>query len=195
MRNNNLLSSGFLLFCVTVAIAVFAMVPSSFAAHHGAMAMPGAAGHQCQHSQGHGGKQGQMGHHGRGAMKGRHGGGHGQGGHHGKKLLGPHWKTTLSPEQVQELDRLRVEYAKLKAPLKAKAKAIKLELAVLATADEPDVAGINARIDQLLTLKRQMMGHKYGHIAAKRRVLTPERRVSFDMEVLKRTKHKGKKRH
>ena len=110
-------------------------------------------------------------------------------------MLGPHWKTTLSPEQVQELDRLRVEYAKLKAPLKAKAKAIKLDLAVLATADEPDVAAINARIDQMLTLKRQMMGHKYGHIAAKRRVLTPEQRVSFDMEVLKRSKHKGKKRH
>ncbi len=93
------------------------------------------------------------------------------------------------------MDRLRVEYMKQKLPLKAKAKAIKLELAALATADEPDTAAVNGRIDALLDVKREMMKLKYNHIAAKRSLLTPEQRVSFDMGVMKRTKYRGKKRH
>ena len=197
MRNNDPYSTRLMLFFAAAAVAVFALAPPSFAAHHGSMGMKGDAGHQCPHHKGHGGK------HGQGAMKGCHGAGHGKahgrkhghGGHHGKTLYGPHWKTTLSPEQAKELDRLRVEYAKRKAPLKAKAQAVKLHLSVLATADEPDTAAINARIDDLLKLKRQMMEHKYGYVAAKRRVLTPEQRVSFDMDVLKRSKHKGMGRH
>ena len=92
-----------------------------------------------------------------------------------------------------KLDRLRVEYAKLKAPLKAKAKAIKLELAVLATADTPDAKAIDGRIEALMKLKREMKEHKYRHIAAKRQMLTDEQRPSFDMDVLKRAKQKGRK--
>ena len=72
---------------------------------------------------------------------------------------------------------------------------MKLELAVLATADEPDTSAVDARIDDSLKVKREMMQHKHKYIAAKRRLLTPEQRVSFDMDVLKRVKHKGMKRH
>ncbi len=199
MRVNSLLDYGFLIFLIGATAASLAVAPSSLAAQHGGQGMQGAAGHHGAQHQGYGAHMGHGGHHGQGAQKGRYGAHHGQGGqdgHHGKKkLFGPHWKTTLSPEQAKELDRLRVEYKKLKMPLKGKAKAIKLELAVLATADEPDTEAVNARIDDLLALKQEMMRHKYTHIAAKRRLLTPEQRVSFDMDVLKRAKHKGKKRH
>ena len=82
-------------------------------------------------------------------------------------------------------------------PLKAQAKAIKADLAVLAVADEPDSAAINAKIDELLALKRTMMINKYEYVAAQRKLLTPEQRVSFDMTVIKRSKHgkKGKGHH
>ncbi len=93
------------------------------------------------------------------------------------------------------MDRIRVEYMKRKLPLKAKARAVKLELLALATADEPDTAAVKSQIDALLDVKRETMRLKYNHIAAKRRLLTPEQRVSFDMDVLKRAKSKGKKRH
>ena len=137
---------------------------------------------------------GHGGHRGYGCKMG-HGGHQGHRGHHGKKLFGPHWKTSLSPEQAQEMDRLRVEYMKHKMPLKAKSEAIKLGLAALATADEPNVDALNERIEDLLAVKREMMTLKYKHIAAKRRLLTPEQRVSFDMDVLERMKRKGMKRH
>ncbi len=92
-----------------------------------------------------------------------------------------------------KLDTLRVEYAKHKAPLKAKTKAIKLELAVLATADSPDDKAIDAQINALMDLKREMKQHKYRYISAKRKVLTAEQQTSFDMDVLKRAKKKGRK--
>ena len=193
MRVSNMSDYGFLLFLVTATAASFALVPASMAAHHGGPGMQGAAGHQCQHHNRHGT---QTGHHGQGAQKGWHGAHHGGGGHHGKKkLFGPHWKTTLSPEQAQEMDRLRVEYLKHKMPLKAKAKAIKLGLAVLATADEPNAKAVSEGIEDLLAVKGEMMQLKYKHIAAQRRLLTPEQRVSFDMDVLKRVKRKGMKRN
>ena len=80
------------------------------------------------HGPGHPG----MGMHGKGA----HGGGyHGSGGHHGgKHLLGPHWRSTLSEEQRAKLDALHLAFVKTKAPLMAKAKSLKVELALLATA-------------------------------------------------------------
>lgn len=43
--------------------------------------------------------------------------------------------------------------------------------------------------------KRQMLQAKYSYIAAQRKVLTPEQRVSFDMEVIHKAdagKAKGK---
>ncbi len=196
MRVSTRSNYGFLLFLITATAASFALVPSSVAAQHGGPGMQGTAGHQCPHHKRHGAKKGHGGHHGQGAQKGRHGGHHGGGGHHGKKkLFGPHWKTTLSPEQAQEMDRLRVEYMKHKLPLKAKSKAIKLGLAASATADEPNVQAVNEGIEDLLAVKREMMRLKYKHIAAKRRLLTPEQRVSFDMDVLKRVKRKGMKRN
>lgn len=113
------------------------------------------------------------------------------------RLFGPDWKTTLSPEQQAALDRLHVAYAKAKTPLKAQAKVLRVELAALALEDQPDTGAINAKIDELLALKRTMMINKYEYVAAKRKVLSPVQRLSFDMEVIKRSKHgrKGKRRH
>jgi Spy/CpxP family protein refolding chaperone len=123
-----------------------------------------------------------------------HGACHGEG---KRRLLGPDWKITLSPEQQVALDRLHVAYAKAKMPLKAQAEVLKVELAALALEDEPDTGATGAKIDELLALKRVMMINKYEYVTAKRKVLTPEQRISFDMDVIKRSKHgrQGKRHH
>ncbi len=113
----------------------------------------------------------------------------------GKELDSWNWKATLAPEQRTKLDHLRVRQAKSQAPLRAKIMAMKTDLAVLATADEPDTGAIQQHIDELLALKKQLMQQRYAHIAAVRRMLTEEQRPSFDMMVLKRVKKRKMTRH
>ncbi|MEA3278053.1 MAG: hypothetical protein U9Q81_22755 [Pseudomonadota bacterium] len=130
---------------------------------------------------------------------GKHGGRHGEHGkgQGGKHLFGEIWNKTLTDEQKAQLDQLHVNYAKIKAPLKSRVKALQVDLAVLSTAAEPDKAVIDAKIAELLNLEGEMMGAEYGYIAAQRRVLTPEQQVSFDMATIHKAMHgkEGKEGH
>lgn len=135
--------------------------------------------------------------------KGMHGGGHrkhGAGGcKHGcgscgKHLYGGCWKKTLSAEQKARLDQLHVNFAKTKAPLKARIKVLKLDLTILAIAPQPEKAVIDAKIAELLRLKGQMLGAKYGYVAAQRQVLAPQQQVAFDMEQIHRAMHGKQKK-
>ena len=148
----------------------------------------------------HGGMQGQGKH-----RMGMKGGGHGehgkhQGKHQGKRghkgcgqhVFGGSWIHSLSNQQKARLDQLHVNHARIKAPLKARIKALRVDLAVLATVPEPDKAVIDAKIEEMLKLKGQMLGAEYGYIAAQRRVLTPAQQVSFDIEQIHGAMH-GKK--
>ena len=111
---------------------------------------------------------------------------------HGKGHHGHSWKSTLTEKQQAELDKLRLAHAKVKLPLKAKMKAIKVDLALLVTADKPDYKDINQKISELVKLKQEKLQEKYKYYAAKRKVLTPEQRVSYDLYVLKSAMHKRK---
>ena len=135
----------------------------------------------------HGGERGKGG-------GGRHGEGHGKG-HDGTHLFTPNWRTTLTPEQTSELDRLHVELAKTKAPLLAQIQALKVRLAVLVTADQPDQGAVDALVEELLQAKRAVMSAKYKYIVAQRAVLTASQRVTFDMEVLHRAIEGKRERH
>ena len=159
-------------------------------------------------SHGVGAQAGHGGHHGQGNLRGhgkqrgchRYGKHAGGAGHHGRdqdRLFGPDWRTTLTEKQQAELDGLRLAYLKEKMPMRARAQSIKTELAVLSLKEQPDTGAISAKVDELLLLKRAMMTHKYRYIISQRGVLTPEQRVSFDMDVMKRAKHRdqGKRRH
>ena len=135
--------------------------------------------------------------HGKGKHAGRQGRRCDLAGKHGHKGCGKHngahaWKRALSPEQRARIDQLHVNFAKTKAPLKAKIKALKVDLAVLAATPQPDKAVIDSKIEELLKLKGQMLGAKYGYIAAQRQILTPRQQVSFDMDVVQDALH-GKK--
>jgi hypothetical protein len=173
-----------------------------------------AGGHQAMHhvpqmDAGTPGKKGCK-HHGKGehagkqhrAGKAQHGGcdKHGKAGHPGtakgeQRLYGEHWKHSLTAEQKAELDRLHLEYARTKAPLKAGVKAMKVRLAVLATSGSATQDDMNGPIMDLLLAKQEMMRAKYNYIAAQRNVLTPEQRVSFDMEVIHKAMHGSKDSH
>jgi hypothetical protein len=151
----------------------------------------------------HGAMQKHGGHHGS-VQKGQHGkdhaskkhGGHGKshgkghsGQHHRKghgrpHLFGDHWKKTLTAEQKAQLDRLHVDFAKKKHALTSAIHARKVQLAIMAIADQPQQEAMDAQINDLIVGERQLMQAKYAYIAAQRRVLTPEQQVSFDMEVV-----------
>jgi len=129
-------------------------------------------------------------------MCGKHGRGPGcrHRGHGKRHLLGEHWKNSLTAEQKLELDKLHLAFAKQKAPLKAGMKALKVQLAVLSTADQFAPEALEAKINELVMAKREMLRAKASYIAAQRQVLTPEQRVSFDMGTVHKAMH-GKKGH
>ena len=96
-----------------------------------------------------------------------HGGMHG-GKHCGHGMYGACWKDTLTDEQRTKLAKLKLDHMKVQAPIKAKMKTIKVDLALLVTADKPDSAAINKKIDELTKLKNAKMKEKYKYVAAKR---------------------------
>ena len=101
----------------------------------------------------------------------------------------------LSPEQKQQVARLRSAHKKQAMPMKARMKAMKLELVALATADAPDSKAIEAKIDELLALKRQAMLERTTHMAEVRKLLTDEQKPAFDMAMMYKGKGKGGRRH
>ncbi len=126
-----------------------------------------------------------------------HGGMHG-GKHCGHGMYGACWKDTLTDEQRTKLAKLKLDHMKVQAPIKAKMKTIKVDLALLVTADKPDSAAINKKIDELTKLKNAKMKQKYKYVAAKRKVLNDEQRVLFDMKVIKKAmkgQYTGHRKH
>lgn len=163
--------------CALVVSVAFTALPVVYADHGRGM---GEAGHGMRHH----------------PTQCEHAGGadhHVRHGHHAgwaeSRLMGVHWLSTLTDDQKLHLDRLQVEYAKEKTPLKMAQKAVRLELAVLVTQDAPDVQAVNDKVNELLDLERAKLLSKSQYIAAQRKVLTPEQRVSFDMDVLQRAKY------
>jgi hypothetical protein len=192
--------------------------PAMAASGSGGMSMGGGKGKCGMHGKkgGHGkGDDGHGGHgrgHGKMAGGGDHGGGHGKmgkggGGHggHGKEgdggppMYGEHWKESLTPVQKAELDRLHLELARVKAPMKAMAKALKVQLAVLATSPQAQPEAIESVITQLLDAEREILRAETRYTAAQRAVLNPEQQVSFDLHTIHGTMHgkgvKGGKGH
>ena len=112
-------------------------------------------------------------------------------GHGGEKAAGHHsaaWKQSLDKAQKDKLKKMKVDFLKLKFPLKARIKTIKIDLAILAMADTPDQKAIDAKIDELLALKKQILKSKYAFKVSIRKELKPEQRAGFDKHQLKRAK-------
>ena len=125
--------------------------------------------------------------------------GHGM---HGMGMSKMCWRDTLTDEQRAKLAKLKLEHMKVQAPVKAKIKTVKVELALLVTSDKPDIAAVNKKTDELTKLKNSKMKEKYRYITAKRKLLNDEQKVLFDMHVIKKAmkgkykgRHKGGRHH
>lgn len=109
------------------------------------------------------------------------------------------WMKSLTDEQKAKAAKMRLEYKKVKSLIKAQIKVKKVELVTLVTEDSPDQSAIDKKIDEILALKKQKMQKKYAYKIALRNMLTPEHRVSFDMNLLKKSLHgkvhEAKKKH
>ena len=114
--------------------------------------------------------------------------GKGQAMHHGRG----HWKASLSDEQYEKINKLKLDYKKKVFPIKAKIKQAKIGLALLITSDKPKQKDIDKQIDEILKLKGEKMRLKAKHKVEVRKELNETQRVQFDMRVLKKA-HKGKK--
>ena len=176
-------------------------LPDAAAQGHGPGHGAGHQGHKGTGMQGdkagsHCRMQGKMQGQGHGHGK-RHGNGHGAGGKGshgggGHTWYGANWKTSLTPEQKAALDSLHLDYAQRKAPSKAAAKSLEVQLAVLATTEGATGETAATKIEELLALKREMLRARYAYIAAQRALLTPEQLASFDMDLIHQTMHGGK---
>ncbi len=122
----------------------------------------------------------------------QHGMMHGKGGHHGMSHGSHGWKATLTEEQQQQVDKIKLDYKKKVLPIKAKIKQAKVDLALLVTADKPDQKAINKKIDEISKLKSEKMRAKAEKRIAVRKILNDKQRVKFDLHVLKKAS-KGKK--
>ena len=131
-----------------------------------------------------------------------HGAGKGDGSGRHHMMRGEHqgchgssWKESLTKVQGDKLKKMKVDYLKVKYPMKARMKTIKIDLAVLATADAPNQKAIDAKIDELLALKKNLLKAKYAHKITVRKELKPEQKVAFDKHILKKAKRKKCRRH
>lgn len=120
--------------------------------------------------------------------------GHRMHGQRGNRLLSPHWRQTLTKDQQIQIDQMHLEFAKVKMTLKARINTLKVELALLCTADTPNPEAIENKIEEVLVVKRNMMRIHSEHIVNMRKVLNSEQRMSFDLDVLHRM-GRGKGKH
>jgi len=123
----------------------------------------------------------------------KHGGKHG--GKHGKKsgkggTFSPHWAKTLTDEQKISFDKMHLMVGQYEAVHRAKMKMLKAELRVLVATDSKNQKAIYAKIDEILAVKKGVMRSRFDHIAEMRAELTEQQRISYDMGLLKKGKHK-----
>ena len=117
------------------------------------------------------------------AGAGHHGKGKAHKGHH----FLPHWSKTLSDQQKHAIDEMHLKLNRELVVLKAEVGLREKELNVLVTQDAPDPQAIDAKAEAIIALKKRILKARYAHIVEMRAALTPEQRISFDMNVLDRS--------
>lgn len=102
----------------------------------------------------------------------------------------PAWAKTLSSEQKKAVEEMHHKLDKDQAPFKQKEKDLQQALNELTVKDNADLAQINAKIDELMAAKNQILRLRYAHLVEMRAILSKEQRPSYDASVLKRDKVK-----
>ena len=161
--------------CLTGLVLGFAVVTASVAEPHSVHGKSMVGGHGSGHNQGHSQGHGKAGH----KKKSRKGG-----------TFSPHWVKTLTDEQKTSFDKMHLMVGQFEAVQRAKMKMLKAELNVMAAKNANNKAAIYKKIDEILDVKKSIMRNRFDHIAEMRAELTDQQRISYDMGLLKRGKHK-----
>lgn len=119
-----------------------------------------------------------------GMMEGAGGGRHGH--MHGGDVAGRDWKTALTEEQKAEIDWITLRLSQQQQLLKAQMDVKEAELNQLMVGEDVVPDQWHAKLDELLLLKRDYLMNKYQRVIEVRQVLTPQQRVSFDLDILGR---------
>lgn len=98
----------------------------------------------------------------------------------------PHWAKSLNAEQKKTVDDMHHELDRMLEPLKADEKLKQQELNKLTVMDNTSLSEINNKIDELMSIKNQILRHRYGHLVEMRAILNDEQRISYDEAVMKR---------
>ena len=95
-----------------------------------------------------------------------------------------HWVKTLSSDQKTRVDIMHLELDRELVVLKAQEELVQKQINTLAARDNAATNAVNAKIDELMGIKKQILRSRYMHILEMRAILTPAQRLSYDMETL-----------
>ena len=99
----------------------------------------------------------------------------------------PAWTKTLTQPQREEIERMHHELEDAQAPHKKKESQALEELNEMTIREDVEIEDVNAKIDELMAAKTQIMRLRYDHLIEMRRMLSKEQRVGYDEGVLKRS--------
>jgi len=111
-------------------------------------------------------------------------------GHHGAMrqgdIIGRDWASDLTEEQRAEIDWITLRLLQRQQLLKAQMDVREAELNQLIAGEDIVQDQWQAKLDELLQLKREYLANRYQRLIEVRQVLTPQQRVAFDLSILSR---------
>lgn len=95
-----------------------------------------------------------------------------------------HWAKTLNDDQKARVDMMHLKLDRELVVLKAQEELVQKEINALVARDNADTSAIQAKLDELMGIKKQILRSRYAHILEMRAILTPAQRISYDMGTL-----------
>ena len=89
--------------------------------------------------------------------------------------------------QKEAIDHMHHKLHDDQAPFKAKEAQVLKELNEMTIREDVRIEDVNAKIDELMAAKTQIMRLRYDHLVEMRTILTDEQKVGYDKNVLKRS--------
>jgi hypothetical protein len=90
----------------------------------------------------------------------------------------------------EEVNKMHHQLEKDQAPFKAKEALALKDLNEMTIREDVKIEAVNAKIDDLMAAKKQIMRLRYDHLIQMRKTLTDEEKVKYDKRVLHRSEVK-----
>jgi hypothetical protein len=90
----------------------------------------------------------------------------------------------------EEVNQMHHQLEKDQAPFKAKEALALKDLNEMTIREDVKIEAVNAKIDDLMAAKKQIMRLRYDHLIQMRKTLTDEEKVKYDKRVLHRSEVK-----